>query len=253
MKKLFTAFIFFCCIVAANAQSIALFGKVYSLIDSSALAGVHVINITQQNATTSDVEGYFILDVLPSDKLMFTSIGYESYSLTVPAETEENLSLTVYLEQADYQIDTVTILPYPNKEGFKHAFMNLDLPKENQINLNLPPGSVDPLNPDGKILLPHEVKIKGIGVWGKLFINMDPAHKDVARRQRFEQNKNNWAEIEKKYGNEFIEKLTGLRGEEAIVAFKKFCNLPNDFIIKNNEYVIAEAIVECYKQFEKAH
>jgi hypothetical protein len=261
LKKLFTAFILFCCIVAANAQTVTLFGKVYSLNDSSVLTGVHVINVTRQNATTSDVEGYFVLDVSPSDKLMFTSIGYESYSLTLPAETKENLSLTVFLEQANYQIDTITILPYPNKDRFKHAFMNLKLPEEkNKIVLNIPKDVMSIEFEDDirnkKVSSGNEINLTnnaGGGLLSLIFGKFDPAQKDKDRKKDFDDHKNRMAEIERKYSNEFIEKLTGLKGEEPIVAFKKFCNLPNEFIINNNEYTIAEAIVECYKQFEKTH
>jgi hypothetical protein len=259
LKKLLTALIVISGILSADAQQINLFGAVYSSQDSVALAAVHIINVTKQNATTSDEKGYFSLDVSPDDKLMFTSIGYESYSLTIPAETKENLSLIVYLKQVDYQIDTVNILPYPNKDQFRHAFMNLNLPEEkNKIVLNIPDDVMSLKFDDDianqKVSATNEVKLangNASGLLSLLFGKMDPATKYQTRKDEFEEHKNKMSEIERKYSNDFIEKLTGLKGEEAIVAFKKFCNLPNYFIIENDQYIIAEAIKNCWKEFEK--
>jgi len=245
-------------IIAVKAQDISLYGKVYSLKDSVALGSVHIINVTQQNATTSDTAGYFSLDVSPADKLLFTSIGYESYSLTIPAEANDALIVSVFLKNIDYQIDTVTIKPFPSKEDFHHAFMNVKLPEEkNKIVLNIPKDIMSMKFEDDiafkKVSAPNAPPM-GVGSsipLSLIFGNMDPANKYQVKKDEFEEHKNRWAEVEKKYSNEFIEKLTGLKGVEAIVAFKKFCNLSNEFIIDNDQYIIAAAIMDCYREFEK--
>jgi hypothetical protein len=58
-------------------------------------------------------------------------------------------------------------------------------------------------------------------------------------------------EIDRKYNNAFISRLTGLMEDEKILALKKFCDFSKEFILNNTEYDIAVAIVDCYKEFEK--
>ncbi|MCK6611031.1 MAG: carboxypeptidase-like regulatory domain-containing protein [Bacteroidia bacterium] len=54
--------------------------------------------------------------------------------------------------------------------------------------------------------------------------------------------------VDVKYTNDLIVRATGLE-ESVIPEFKKFCNLPNYFILNSNDYDLVLAIRECHKEF----
>jgi hypothetical protein len=101
------------------------------MIDRDSLAPVPygaVLIVGSRRGTVSDYFGYFSIVVRPNDTIEFSAIGYKKMKFIIPDTIVTNryshiqvmLSDTIFLKE-------VTIYPWPNKDEFKDAFLNLDI------------------------------------------------------------------------------------------------------------------------------
>lgn len=255
----FFLMIFICVFVTGTkviSQEFLLRGKVISVKDSLPIEGAHIINTSNNSATISGVDGQFFLRASVLDSLFISNIGYYSYSFFLAAEFNIHLPVFVYLYEKEYELDTFMVHPFPSKGQFRQVFLNTKVENENkEIQLNMPevknmaPLRLDDYQANKKVNNANAPQMVGSGIplsfgkkkypdKNKKFANTgsDPAIQAI---------------IEKKYNNEFITQLTGIYTEEEVIAFKKYCNFPNEFILQNEPYVIAEAIKSCFQQYHK--
>ena len=82
---------FFLAIQLLSAQSYflkSLEGKI--LFDSKGIPDVHIMNTSAGNATISDEEGEFSIDVSLGDTLLFSAVQYKRKSLVISASILES-------------------------------------------------------------------------------------------------------------------------------------------------------------------
>jgi hypothetical protein len=85
---------------------------------------------TNRGAITTET-GFFTLPVYRRDTLVIRSVGYKQVELSVPDTLQANRHRVVVKLPADtIQLDEVVVYPWPTKEEFKQAFVNLDLPED---------------------------------------------------------------------------------------------------------------------------
>lgn len=81
--------------------------------------------------TISDYYGYFSFVAQQSDTIEFSAIGYSSAQYIIPDTlTSVTYSLIQVLRTDTIFLKTVEIYPWPSKEEFKSAFLNLNLPDD---------------------------------------------------------------------------------------------------------------------------
>ena len=74
----------------------------------------------------ADIYGYFSFVAEAGDTIVFSSIGYKREEFVVPRDLDEVVySMIQMLELDTFQLDEITIFPFPTKEQFAHAFVNL--------------------------------------------------------------------------------------------------------------------------------
>lgn len=199
----------------------------------------------------TNLVGAFSIKVNPADTIRISAVGFENYFLTA---SKSNEPLVIYLATSTQQIDTIIVRAMPPKELFKQEFMSLELPEENKVELHIPERITAlqlPFDPgEIPVLAPNDIRAPGISFStfigsGKGINKMKKEEAEVNRHKKMQE------DLDRKYSNAFISKLTGLNEEEKIAELKKFCKFTNDFILNNSEYDIAVAIVDCYKEFEK--
>ncbi|HXH20204.1 MAG TPA: hypothetical protein VNJ07_14100 [Chitinophagales bacterium] len=233
--------------VFSSAQEWELTGALYSAADSAPVPFASVINVSVPDAVNSDAKGKFSIAVHPADSILISALGYEKKSFRIPSGIKMLRMAAIYLIPAPYQIDTVVVRAMPPKELFPWAFKNLELPDENKINLNLPEnGTSLPFLADANEMSVHApnelLPLGGITI---PIIRNTPAKKLQKEKEELSRQKHLLEEIDRKYSNEFISRLTGIKKEKKIVELKKFCNLPADFILQKTEYEIAMAVMDC--------
>jgi hypothetical protein len=93
------------------------------------------------HGTVSDVYGFFSFVARMKDTIEFSAIGFRRGIFIIPDTiTDYRCSLIQILRQDTIRLPEVTVFPWPTKEQFKDAFINLHVPNDDlaraQRNLN---------------------------------------------------------------------------------------------------------------------
>ncbi len=76
------------------------------------VAGTHVMNITTQRATTTDVHGFFTIPVRLNDTIVFSAVQFKRKEIVVGPNILNSTFLFVPLEDALTELDEVVVRPY---------------------------------------------------------------------------------------------------------------------------------------------
>lgn len=81
-----------------------------------------------RSGTVSDFYGFFTIVARPGDEMQFFSINHKAkaYNLS-DTLTGKHYSIIQILTKDTVQLATVNVFPWPSKEQFKRAILNLDL------------------------------------------------------------------------------------------------------------------------------
>lgn len=81
--------------------------------------------------TTTDPNGYFSFVAQEQDTIIFSSVGFRKGTFIVPDTLQERqYSLIHVLKRDTVQLEEAVVHPWPTREEFKQAFLNLDLPDD---------------------------------------------------------------------------------------------------------------------------
>lgn len=138
--------VFLLCSITMEAQSLfskRLEGRVYS--KDGDVAATHVLNITAQKATITDVNGSFSISVKLNDTLVFSAIQYKRKEIVVSTKIFESALLLVPLEEALTELDEVVVRLYNLSGDVGTDLNNLDTePVVTASTLGLPNAYVKP-------------------------------------------------------------------------------------------------------------
>ena len=80
----------------------------------------------------SNVNGFFTFAAMIGDRIVFTSVGYRPVSLYLSDTlSEDRYSVVQSMVQDTIMLTETVIYPWPSKEKFREAFVNLELPETN--------------------------------------------------------------------------------------------------------------------------
>ena len=85
-------------------------GRVYS--ESGDVAATHVLNITSDRASITDLNGFFSIIAKLNDTLVFSAIQFKRKTMVVTHSVLESKMLYVPLEDALTELDEVIVMPY---------------------------------------------------------------------------------------------------------------------------------------------
>jgi hypothetical protein len=81
--------------------------------------------------TVSDYFGYFSFVAKKGDTIEFSAIGYRDAMFVIPDSLSTNkYSLIQVLATDTIYLNTATVYPWPSKEQFKQAFLQLNIPDD---------------------------------------------------------------------------------------------------------------------------
>lgn len=93
-----------------------------------------VFDKTTLRGTITDFNGYFALVAHPGDTLVFRQLGYKTTSYVVPKDLPVFGNALIQLMDVDTLFKKpVTVYPWPSKEEFASAFINLNLEYEDEL------------------------------------------------------------------------------------------------------------------------
>lgn len=115
-----------------NKKVIQLSGIVISGGDS--IQPLHYVNIGVKNSSrgiSSNYEGFFSLPIYQTDTLIFSTIGYQKAVLTLPQDDiTTKYSIIQTMQKDTIRLPETVIYPWPSREAFKRAFIELDIPDD---------------------------------------------------------------------------------------------------------------------------
>ncbi|MGB6150413.1 MAG: carboxypeptidase-like regulatory domain-containing protein [Pricia sp.] len=108
-------FLVCCGLLGASAHGQDLFserleGRVYS--DNGDVAATHVLNISTERATITDINGFFSIPVRLNDTLVLSAVQYKRKEIVVTYDILESKLLLIPLEEALVELDEVVVTPY---------------------------------------------------------------------------------------------------------------------------------------------
>ena len=87
-----------------------------------------VYDKSTRRGVIADYYGYFALVVHPGDTLQFSFIGFKRKTFVIPdTDSTNELSIVTLLESDTLKSETVEVYPWPSKEQFAEAFINLKI------------------------------------------------------------------------------------------------------------------------------
>lgn len=231
----------------SNAQDLIKFsikGKITNAVDSIAIEGASLLNITDINGEVSGKDGTFEIKVTENDTLLISSLGFESFKLKVTKDlskgTELNIDLFPEVENlpevniSTYKIIGVLDIDIKNMPKDKYDRIHINglnqtyEVRKNKIGSSLGAGGVKVKNPADYLYNLFGSKPKKLRDLQKL------RDKDKTRQiliDRFDR------EIILDYLQMDMNKLTQVLSN---------CEYSSHFIQKATDLQLIEAVLECY-------
>jgi hypothetical protein len=87
----------------------------------------------KNRGTYSDSRGFFTMVIDKSDQVRFSSIAYQTVTITVPDSlTDDRYSIVQLMSQDTINLPETVIFPWPSKDHFKIDFLKMDVTPELQ-------------------------------------------------------------------------------------------------------------------------
>lgn len=121
---------------AQDILSFSIKGKVTNIVDSLAIEGASLLNLTNIDGEVSDREGGFEMNVTENDTILISSIGYESIKLKITKDLSKGTELNVHLFPQSENLPEVTIHAYKIIGVLEIDVKNIPTDKYNRIHVN---------------------------------------------------------------------------------------------------------------------
>lgn len=106
-------------------------GVVVSADSIKAIPFTHIIITNTHRGTVSDYYGYFSFVAKKQDTVVFSSMGYKKDTFLIPDTITSNRYSLIQVMSSDTIMLTETVIyPWPTKEQFVQAFLELDIPDD---------------------------------------------------------------------------------------------------------------------------
>jgi hypothetical protein len=249
--KYFVVFLFIFLSATAISQVKEPSHKVNAIIISNTtkqpLVGVNIINVNKVRGATTDLDGYFEIDVQVNDTLHVTSLGFQSLRVRVTNDWIKNITTKIQLTEKAIALEEVVIRPF-NLTGYLEVDTKIIPVKENLrysisgLSQGYEAGQYSP-NAFGRVLgsifNPADVLYNFFGKNPKELRKLKEMKKDDTVRTL----------LESKFDREMISVLLGVEKSE-IAEILQRCNYSESFIQTANDLQIMDAISGCYEEYK---
>ncbi len=104
------------------------------VVTGDSLLPVPFTNILIKNSyrgTMSDVYGYYSFVAQAGDTILFSAVGFERSQYVIPTDLADSKYSMIHVMYPDLVVlPQVNVYPWPSKEQFAQAFLELDLPDD---------------------------------------------------------------------------------------------------------------------------
>lgn len=234
LSVLFTATVF------AQEAKIEVVGEIIDSDSREAIPYVHIVNKSTNSGTSSNTEGRFWIRINPSDTLLFSAIGFETYQFIINNQINtERILITIELSQSTLELEDVKVFAFKDENALKRAILDTQVPLKTEDNSLKIPG-VYKKNwraPEGG----------GVALGGpltKLGNLFSKEQKELKKLKSVQKDFDAFQNTKAKYNVEVVMNITGLP-EDKVEDFMKFCVLEDSYLLRATEYEIAVVVNQC--------
>ncbi|PKH67397.1 hypothetical protein CXF59_08290 [Flavobacterium sp. ALD4] len=249
--KYFIVFFFLALSLSASAQEIVpsqkVSGFIYNDNTKSALINANIININKVRGARTDANGYFEIDVQPTDTLHISLLGFQSLRVKVTNDWIKNKVAKIFLTERAIALEEIVIRPFnltgylevdsktiPTSENYRYSISGLTHGYE--------AGEYSP-NAFGRVLgsifNPTDLLYNFFGKNPNELKKLKEMKKDDTVRNL----------LESKFDRETLAVLLGIDKKE-IPEILQRCNYSESFIQTANDLQIMDAISGCYEEYK---
>jgi len=249
---IFTCLLMGCLLTQISyAQSpIKISGSVIDKATKAPVPYVHIYTKTSKQGTTTDERGHFAIIIDRADTLIFSSVGFDKYSLRLKDDDARSVyHVIIEMDSKTYELEPVIVNSYMSFDEFKKEILDLNMPTlKDEFSLNIPPGyTLPPEGGDGSMLNPS-VKMKG--PMTALYDAFSKEGKEKRKLEVYRREKRNQLIVESKYNLDVVKNVTQLKEDDA-KRFMEWCKFEDDYILKATDYDLAIAMLKCLDEFHK--
>ena len=168
MKKQLLSILFFLttfALIAQDTQRIEIEG-IIKVSSNEDLEGVSVYNVSSQKGTITNSEGKFSLEVAENDRIIFTALQFQEFTVVVDEGVVNEKFLSVYINPAVVELEEVVVRPY-NLSGH----VRVDAPRIRYVDINAHIGDLSYENlefnsefaPDSQTSIKENVSLEALG------------------------------------------------------------------------------------------
>lgn len=231
-------------------------GKINVSIESDA-SGINVYNLSTTKGTITDDYGEFLIAVAKGDKLYFSGVQYQDFTVEITEDIIKNKKLNITINEAVTELEEVTVRPYGLSGN-----VEVDLQKIKTQDVNLPnTGSLElvetydyELSPDEKTKVHNDAIDKSYLTNGLNFANI---FREIFNSKDKNSNKNVIQEdidvkIRKVYNDDFFRKNLDIKRENIneFIFYAEEHGLHKEMLKEGNELALIQFLIEKSKAYK---
>jgi len=219
-------------------------GKVIYNSNGNEIPFAHVFNESERTWVHAKEDGHFSIWAGINDTIVVSAVGFEPKMIALTDSLLQKEFIQIKLEPQIYEIGEATVTSLKTYSGFKQDILDLDLPT---TALDSVGEELSTSSKEVALLADYEREVDEIfdRTKGTLFVLEAPFRskneKDKRKLKKIQSKAEEQNIIHRKYNRKLVKQYTGL-DEDKLDSFINFCNFNTEFILKSNEYEIAEAI-----------
>ncbi|MCX6186398.1 MAG: carboxypeptidase-like regulatory domain-containing protein [Bacteroidetes bacterium] len=222
----------------ANGQSEKIFikGFVIGADTNNTIPLANIMNKNTGDRYISNRYGAFGINVGKYDTLIFSVIAYQTQELAVIkyANMDKEIPIKVRLRPISYRLKDVNINANKRRQD--------SMARKAAIRLK-----TDPLLNDYSHIQSWISGSTGSPL-SSLFAASNKQLQEYEKLQHLIELYREQQAVDERYTNDIIKRATGI-DDKLIFEYKRFCNLPNYFILNSNDYDLVLAIRNCYEEY----
>jgi len=196
--------------------------------------GVHVINKRSLNGTVTDENGYYEMDLILGDTIIFSNIAYKYFYFIYNSDSVQIKEVLVAMEEQNYLLEEVSVFSYE---------LTTNKPKEIKLRKPQIPSNDeirDPLIIKAGLDNPAEYLYNLFGSKPRQLRKLAQLKSEDAYREKLEESNNRQAVI----------RMTGLSKDE-LEAFMFYCKYVPVNMNQLNDYEFLISVQACFRRYMK--
>jgi len=219
-------------------KSLLLKGYVLGSDTNNTIPLANILKKPNGDRFISNRYGAFGIQVLETDTLIFSVIGYQNYVLPVAKYVQNNYTdpIRVRLKPTTYRLKEAEI-NYHQKKRDSLARQAATMLKRSPLLNNYSHYQSWVSGSSGSMVT-------------DMFASSNKKLQEYNKLQRLIELYHEQEMVDARYTNDIIKRTTKLP-DDKIMAFKKYCNMPHYFILNATDYDLVLAIKNCYQDYSR--